>query len=119
MAKVLYADYDRDPERLARVLRAEGIEVDCIGNRTEDNKRLTLANEILFREYYDNLQNYRVLIAHLGVGFNSQARHLSDDFPQLQIVLLSTLPSHYSEQRGRIWTFGYDSRTLLAFVEQR
>ena len=122
MAKVLYADYHTDyyhteVKKLEDKLKNEGIEVDRICNREEAGIPFG-ADEIFFKEYLDKLKDYRVMIAHLGLEFNSDAIRLRNGYPDLNIIIISKFPSHYSESSERILVCDYESDKLIPFVKQ-
>ncbi len=117
MAEVLYGDYKFNTSPLAKKLRQEGIEVDCIDNKKEKGI-LRLANEIFWEKYYGRLRDYKVLIAHLSVTFDGNVKHLLEQNPKLSIVLVSKLPSHYSNSGERCLICGYKSNRLIPFVQE-
>jgi len=119
MARVLYADGHKNTKDLAERLKKEGIEAECIDDCPATKDKMGLrALDIFMEKYYGRISEYDVLIAHLGVDFNGDAKTLIAQYPSLHIVLVSQIPEDYSESEGRLFVCGYNSDKLIPFVRK-
>jgi hypothetical protein len=127
MAEVLYADSNRNTKELADKLRSEGIGVECIDNEIRGGEKMT-ATGIFHKRFtlanHPDELDYKVLIAHLGVGFQGVSKYLVEDHPTLNIVMVSDFEAYglmrtmCGFEHERILGCDYDSEELIPFVKK-
>tara|TARA_Y100000310_G_C20605168_1_gene775128 strand:+ start:14 stop:424 length:411 start_codon:yes stop_codon:yes gene_type:complete len=125
--KVLYGDYSKRNQHLKTHLRNNGIEFEYLGE--PDTSQFDV--ERVFNERYrSRVGGFRVIVAHMGVGFNGEIVAMLKESPQLRIALVSDLaitgdhpdfqdPDQYKEEwRERLECFDYKSKGLIDFVKE-
>ena len=125
MIKVLCANYKIRTEPLAERLKGEGFEVEDFGSDIDGDIPIRKVSKAFWREFRPRLNEYDVLIAHLGRTFGSEVNHLLYEFPRLKIAIVTNLPRDYKmvddslddSERKRFLTCGYESKHLIDFIK--
>jgi len=116
MKKILYGDHFRPAIFLVNTLKFAGIvsPIDVI----QGPDALKHFIEGGFEEKGDE---YRVIIAHLGVEFIPIAQRMLEQNNNLKLAVVSEFPSHYKEMddQNRVIVTSYDSENLIRFLRER
>lgn len=113
--KILYVDYSRKTDKLARKLRKYEFEIDCIDNKVEEN---IPAEDIFVLDYMDNLEGYDILLAHLGREFPILALDLLDKNQDLRVMIVTDNEIDYMyTSHPRMSIYSYNSTQLFKDIK--